>query len=84
MSSFSTELRSRRTKMKLSLREAAKGCGISHAMLSRFERGVGLMEMSAEKAATLADFFRWNLRDLMRKMREESASRGKSVQKTKV
>lgn len=74
---FSAELRSRRTKMKLSLREAAKGSGISHAMLSRFERGIGLMEMSAEKTAILADFFRWNLRDMLRKMREESASKGR-------
>lgn len=76
---FSAELRQRRTKMKLSLREAAKGSGISHAMLSRFERGVGLMEMSADKAAILADFFRWKLGDMMRKMREESLARGKSA-----
>lgn len=69
---FSQELRSRRTSMQLSLREASLGCGISKAMLSRFERGVGVMEMSAEKAAALADFFRWRLPDMMRKMKEQS------------
>lgn len=75
MSLFSTELKQRRKKMRLSLREAAKGCGISHAMLFRFERGIGLMEMSAEKVEALAEFFRWRLQDMMRKMHNEA--RGK-------
>lgn len=70
---FSAELKQRRTKMSLNLREAAKGCGISYAMLSRFERGIGLMEMSAEKVEALAVFFRWNLKDMMNKMHEEAA-----------
>lgn len=69
---FSAELRQRRTKKHLSLREAAKETGISYAMLSRFERGVGLMEMSAEKAQVLADFFRWNLKNMMDKMKAET------------
>lgn len=72
MDLFSTELKQRRTKMKLSQREAAKRCGISYNMLHRYEKGIRLMEMSAEKASVLADFFRWNLKDMMKKMRAEA------------
>lgn len=70
--SFSQELKKRRKMRNLSLREASKGSGISPAMLSRFERGIGLMEMSAEKLQSLADFFRWNQRNMLRAMREEA------------
>jgi transcriptional regulator with XRE-family HTH domain len=72
MSLFSTELRQRRTKKGLSLREASKGCGISRTMLHRYENGIGLMEMSAEKAQALAEFFRWNIKIMLRQMRIES------------
>lgn len=78
MISFGQELRRRRTKMGLNLREASKGCGISPAMLSRFERGIGLMEMSAEKTAALADFFRWNVRDMMILMENQAKKKGKA------
>lgn len=72
MGPFSTELRSRRTKMKLSQREAARQLGTANSMVHRYERGIGLMEMSVGKATALADFFRWNFKDMVRKMREES------------
>lgn len=69
---FSAELKQRRMKKQLTMREAAKETGISLTSISRFERGIGLMEMSAEKAQVLADFFRWNLKEMMRKMKTEA------------
>lgn len=80
---FSQELRERRTKMRLSVRKAAKGLGISFAALSRYERGIGLMEMSAGTAKRLADFFRWNLKNMMRQMHKEAKAREASLEQQK-
>lgn len=59
-------------KMKLSQREAAKQMGFSYNMLNRYEKGVRLMEMSADKAAVLAEFFRWDLKKMLRAMKAEA------------
>lgn len=72
---FSQELRQRRTKMKLTLRQVAKKTKISFAALSRYERGIGLMEMSAGRAKVLAEFFRWNVKQMIRAMETETAQR---------
>lgn len=59
-------------KMKLSQREAAKRMNFSYNMLNRYEKGVRLMEMSADKAAVLAEFFRWDLKKMLRAMKAEA------------
>lgn len=61
-------------KMKLSQREAAKRMNFSHNMLNRYEKGVRLMEMSADKAAVLAEFFRWDLKKMLRAMKAEASA----------
>jgi len=79
---FSEELKQRRTKMRLTLRDAAKGIKkISFAQLARYERGIGLMEMSAGNTQALADFFRWDLRKMLRAMREQAAQQQKQKEK---
>lgn len=59
MTSFSQTLNQRRTKKRLTLRDAAEETGISFHMLWRYEHGIGLMEMSAGKLQGLADFLGW-------------------------
>lgn len=77
---FSHELRRRRKKMNLSLREAAKQMGaLSHSQLGRYERGICLMEMSAEKAEALAKFFEWDAGDMLRKMQRQTRKQKKEA-----
>lgn len=66
MTIFSQELRKRRTKRNLSIRAVARHTGMANSLVQRFEKGIGLMEMSVSKALTLADFFRWDLRKMLR------------------
>lgn len=80
MTNFSQELKERRTKRGLTLRAAAKEIKkISFSQLAKYEHGLGLMEMSAGNAQALADFFRWNLRDMLRKMREQAAQQARET-----
>ena len=80
---FSNNLRVRRKKRKLSLRDVAKATGVSYAALSRLERGLGLMEMSAGRAQVLAKFFGWDIKEMLRLIRSEASRKEKACGKSR-
>jgi predicted transcriptional regulator len=71
---FSAELRKRREERGLSLRDVEGKTGISNEMVWRYEHGVGIFVMSVKNAVLLSDFFRWDIADMLRRIRKESLS----------
>lgn len=72
---FSKELRDRRQKKGMSLREAEKRTNhaISYSMLSRYERGLRLDRMSVRHAQAISKLFLWNFKDMSEKIALEVA-----------
>lgn len=70
---FSKELRERREKMDMSLREASERTKgqVSYAMLHRYEHGQGLDGMSVHHLRAISKLFRWNMGDMTKKIAAE-------------
>lgn len=66
-------------KKNLSIREAAKACGVPRSTLHRFENGMGLMEMSTDKLERIASFYKWDLKDIIRAMKAETGGKRAKV-----
>lgn len=76
---FSAELKERRTKAGLSLREAVakmreRGANLSFSMLSRYERGRGLDVMSLHHARAISRLFRWSMGEMTKKIATETGA----------
>ncbi len=70
---FSSELKRRRLKRNLSLREASEAMGkLSYSALFRFESGIGLMKMQSEKANAIAEFYSWPIKMMISSMKQEA------------
>lgn len=74
---FSAELRERRYKARMSLREAAREMdgALSFSMLNRYERGIGLGVMNINHARAISKLFRWSIAEILRKIEEEVSAK---------
>ena len=75
MKYFSSELRARRIDMGLSLRdlEARMNSEVAYSMLSRYERGIRIGEMSVEHAQAISKAFRWSMDDISKRIKLETS-----------
>lgn len=74
---FSKELRKRRIEGGYTLRSLEERTGISDSMLSRYENGMRLLEMSIEHAWKLSEFFGWQMNDMANQLMKEGGSLAK-------
>jgi transcriptional regulator with XRE-family HTH domain len=67
---FSEELKRKRQRAKMSLREAARATkgAVSFVMLFRYERGAGLDGMSLHHARAIAKLYGWEISDMTRQI----------------
>ena len=79
MRPFSEELRARRIARGMSLREleAAMGSEVAYSMLSRYERGIRLNEMSMEHAQAISYAFKWSMDDIAKRIKLEKGGQSK-------
>lgn len=75
---FSTELRERRVKAEMTLRQASNrisqiGSKLSFSMLWRYEKGLGLDCMGFHHLRAISKLYRWSLADISKKIAEEVA-----------
>ena len=79
MRPFSEELRARRIDRGMSLREleAAMGSEVAYSMLSRYERGIRLNEMSMEHAQAISYAFKWSMDDIAKRIKLEKGGQSK-------